>query len=122
VLRVTVMVAFADQKTSGGMFHSSSSVSTELGLTIIPEITGMLAITPGSGKARATLEESVSMGTEIFQMNAVKKGSYSILSGSYGEKNYEAVTTPDAYAGLVTKYGQAVQSAMVAAIKPGLGQ
>lgn len=122
VLRVTVMVAFADQKTSGGMFRSGSSVDTELRLTIIPKITGMLAITPGSGKARATLEESVVMGNEIFELRTAKKEGYSILSGSYGSKKYEAATTPEAYSGIVTKYGQAVESAIIAAIRPGLAQ
>lgn len=122
VLRVTVMVAFADQKTSGGMFRSSSSVDTELGLTIIPKITGMLAITPGSGKARATLGESIVMGNEIFELRTAKKEGYSILSGVYGDKKYEAVTTPEAYSGLVTRYGQAVQAAIVAAIRGGMTQ
>lgn len=121
VLRVTVMVAFADQKTSGGLFHSGSSVKTELGLTIVPEITGMLVITPASGKTRATLDESVVMGSEIFDLRTTKKEGFAILTGFRGTKNYDAVTTPEAYSDLVTKYGQALQSAMVAAIRPGLG-
>lgn len=121
VLRVTVMVAFADQKTSGGLFHTGSSVNTELGLTIVPKITGMLVVTPASGKARATLDESVVMGSEIFDLRTTKKEGLSILSGLRSSKEYDAVTTPEAYSELVTKYGQALQSAMVAAIKPGLG-
>jgi hypothetical protein len=121
VLRVTVMVAFADQKTSGGLFHSGSSVKTELGLTFVPQLTGILAITPGSGKSHVTLEESIMMGSEIFDLQTAKKEGFSLLGGLRGSKNYDAVTTPEAYSELVTKYGQALQSAMVAAIKPAVG-
>jgi hypothetical protein len=129
VLRVTLMVAFADQAKSGGMFSNASSVKTAARLAIIPELSQVLFITPNSGKARVYLDQTVLMeGAEIEMTDTTTGGEKAtqVLAGLIGggtrtERHYTATTTAEAYTSVVEKYGMAVESAMMSTVRAGVG-
>jgi hypothetical protein len=128
VLRVTLMVAFADQAKSGGMFNNASSVKTAARLAIIPELSQVLFITPNSGKARVYLDQAVLMeGAEIEMKDTTTGGEKAaqVMAGLIGggmrtERHYTATTTADAYTSVVEKYGLAVESAMMSTVRAGV--
>lgn len=132
VLRVTMAVKFADMKTSGGMFHSSSSVKTSEGLAWVPEQTQFLFVTPDSGKARVALVKTVTMPGDILSLrDTTTKGEKAtqavanVITGLFAggirsERHYEATANPDAYLVAVTEYGTALVSAVTALLRPAL--
>ena len=89
VFRVTLLVAFAEQSTKGGMFRTESSVSTGAGLSIIPDASQYVIVTP-SGRARVYLDEGIRVQTDALQLvetttkseKAVKKPPANIPANS----------------------------------------
>jgi len=129
VLRATLMVAFADQASSGGMFSNASSVKTAARLAIVPNLSQILFITPGAGKARVYLDQMVLMPGDAIEMKETtttgEKATQAIAGlisgGMRGERHYTATTTNDAYSSVVQKYGLAVEGAMMNTVKAGVG-
>lgn len=132
VFRVTLLVAFAEQNTKGGMFRTESSVSTGAGLSIIPDASQYVIVTP-SGRARVYLDEGIRVQTDALQLvetttksekavNAAAGALTALMVGGGGRSvaHYEARTTPEAFTEVVTRYGLALESAMMTALRPGL--
>ena len=131
VLRVTLMVAFAEQKTGGGLFRSGSSVKTGAGLTIVPKLSGILIVTP-KGRSRVTVSEPIQLESDALTLTettttgekatqAVANVVTGLLAGGVRtQAHYEASTTPEAYTELVTRYGLALAAAMMSVIGPAI--
>lgn len=132
VLRATIAVKFAEMDTKGGMFHTSSSVNTSEALALVPEQTTFLFVTPGNGKAKVALAKTVNMpGDAITLRDTTTRGEKTaqavgnVLTGLMGggirsSREYEAVADPDAYRALVIQYGVALESALMAILRPAL--
>jgi hypothetical protein len=128
VFRVTMLVAFAEQSSSGGFFNNRSSVQSSARLALVPRITQWLVITP-DGPSRVVLDQAVPMagdGMELVETTsdkaaqAVANAITGLLAGGVRRTaTYEARTTPQAYEAVVTRYGQALQAAMMSALRPG---
>lgn len=128
VFRVTVLIAFAEQVTSGGFFNNRSSVDSRARLALVPRITQWLVIAP-EGQARVVLDQTVPMagdGIELVETTSDKTAQAvanvvtGLLAGGVRKSaTYEARTTPQAYQDIVTRYGQALQTAMMSALRPG---
>jgi hypothetical protein len=131
VFRVTLLVAFAEQSSRGGLFNTRSSVSTAARLALVPRLSQWLIVTP-DGRARSYLDDMVSMGADAVQLvetttegeKAVQAAANAITSllagGARKRVSYEARTTPEAYRSVVTRYATALQAAMLSAVRPGL--
>jgi hypothetical protein len=135
VVRATIDVQFADMKTSGGMFHSSSSIKTSEGLTIVPEMSKYYIVTPGSGKVRVELKETVAIASDAIDMKDVTTGkekteegignALGVLLGSGGShstRHYEATATPDGYRSALDLYVGRYQDAALALVAAGTGR
>ena len=133
VLRVTMAVKFADLKSSGGMFHMSSSVKTTEALGWVPEQTQFLFVTPDNGRARVTLAKTVLMPGDILEVrDTTSRGekatetTLNVLGGLLGAgggrstRHYQATANPDSYLVGVTEYGTALENALVAMLGPAL--
>ena len=132
VFRVTVFVAFADQSTSGGLFNIGSSVKTSARLAIVPALTQFLIVMP-DGRARVYLNDTILLGGDALVMKETtttgEKATQAVANlvtgllagGGRSLAHYEASTTPDAYAAVVTRYGLALEAAMMSAMRPALG-
>lgn len=129
VLRVTLAVAFAEQATSGGLFTMGSSVKTTARLALVPSQSQILLVTP-EGRAQLRLDRAVLMDGDVLELvdttsdKAVQVVANVITGllakGGRTSTQLEARTTPEAYSAAVTRYGQALEAAMVAALKPAL--
>lgn len=123
-------VKFADMKASGGMFHPGSSVNSTEGLGWVPEQTQFLFVTPDSGEAKVALVKTVTMpGGVLTTRDTETKGQKTaqavgnVLTGLMGggmgdEGHYEATANPDAYLAAITEYGVALESALMALLRP----
>ncbi len=132
VLRVTMSVKFADLKKSGGMFHTSSKVATSEALAWVPEQTQFLFVTPGNGKARVELAKTVLMPGDVLTVQDVTtKGekaaqvAANIVTGLFAgggrsSRRYEATADADAYQTSLVTYGAALESALMAMVRPAL--
>ena len=132
VLRVTMSVKFADMKSSGGMFHMGSSVQTGEALAWVPDQTQFLFVTPDSGKARVVLAKTIMMPNDALTLKDITtKGekatqlAANIVTGLFAgggrtERHYEATANPDAYQTSITQYGTALESALMAIVRPAL--
>lgn len=132
VLRATIAVKFAEMDTRGGMFHMSSSVKTNEALALVPEQTSFLFVTPDSGKAKVALVKTINMpGDAITLRDTTTRGEKTaqavgnVLTGLMGggirsSRTYEAVAQPNAYLELVSRYGVALESALMSMLRPAL--
>jgi hypothetical protein len=132
VLRATLVVAFAEQSKSGGLFRSASSVETKLGLAIVPELTQYLFVTPDGSKARVYLANAVVLPDDVLTLRDTTTQSEKttqvvanlitglLAGGVRSERHYEAAAVPEAYAAAVTRYGQAVAGAAVSLLRGAL--
>jgi hypothetical protein len=73
VLRARMVIDIAKQKTGGGYFASGSSVKTQAALSIVPEYTEYMFLTPGSGTATIVLDKEVSAAEQIFEIRKPKE-------------------------------------------------
>jgi hypothetical protein len=131
VFRVTLLVAFAEQSSRGGLFNIGSSVTSAVRLALVPKLSQWAIVTP-DGRARTYLDEAVYMGADAAQLvetttdgekvaQAVGNVITGLLAGGTRRRaSFEARTTSDAYQEVVTRYGLAVQSAMMSAMRQGL--
>ena len=132
VLRATMSVKFADVKKSGGMFRMGSSVDTKEALAWVPEQTQFLFVTPDNGKARITLEKTIMMPNDVLTLQeTTTKGekaaqmAANVITGLFAgggrsSATYDAVANPEAYQSSLTQYGSALESALVALVRPAL--
>lgn len=134
VLRVTMSVKFADVKASGGLFRTGSSVKTDEALGWVPEQTQFLFVTPDSGKSKVVLAKTILMPGDALTFKDITSSGQkatetafnvlgAVLGGGMGgtkTRHYEATANPDAYLVSVTEYGAALESALVALVKPAL--
>jgi hypothetical protein len=132
VLRVTMSVKFADTKSSGGMFHMGSSVETGEALAWVPDQTQFLFVTPDNGKARVTLAKTILMPNDALTMKDITtKGekatqlAANIVTGLFAgggrtERHYEATANPEAYQAAISTYGAALESALIAMVRPAM--
>jgi hypothetical protein len=130
VLRVTMAVQFAEQKKSGGMFRNQSSVESGIRLAYVPELTQVLVVTPGSGKARITLDKLVPIEDPVVTIKdtetkgektaeAIGNAITGLMTGITRQTaKLEAVADPAVYEQGVGRYGAALERAMVHAIHP----
>lgn len=132
VLRATMSVKFADIKASGGMFRLGSSTQTSEALAWVPDQTQFLFVTPDSGKARITLAKPILMPDDALTLKDITtKGekatqlAANIVTGLFAgggriERHYEATANPEAYQTAINQYGAALESAVIAMIRPAL--
>ena len=133
VLRATMSVKFADLKSSGGMFHMSSSVKTTEALGWVPEQTQFLFVTPDNGRARIVLAKTILMPGDILETRdtttrgeKVTETAFNVLGGVLGTggarstRHYLATANPDAYLVGVTEYGTALENSVVALLQPAI--
>lgn len=134
VLRVTMAVKFADLKASGGLFQTGSSVKTSEALAWVAEQTQFLFVTPENGRARVILSRTIVMPGDVLTLrDTTSKGEKAtettfnvlgaVLGGGMGDRStrhYEATANPDKYLIAVTEYGAALESALMAIVKPAL--
>lgn len=132
VLRATMSVKFADVKKSGGMFRMGSSVDTKEALAWVPEQTQFLFVTPDSGKARVTLEQTIMMPNDVLTLrDRTTKGDKAVQAaanvitglfagGGRSSAEYDAVDNPEACNAALTQYGAALESALLAIVRPAL--
>ncbi len=132
VLRATMSVKFADIKASGGMFRLGSSTETSEALAWVPDQTQFLFVTPDSGKARVTLAKPILMPDDALTLKDITtKGekatqlAANIVTGLFAggtrtERHYEATANPDMYQASITRYGTALESALMAMVRPAL--
>jgi hypothetical protein len=129
VLRVTLAVAFAEQSSSGGLFASGSSVKTAVRLAIVPSLSQILIVTP-DGSARVRLDRAIALDANALEMvdatsDRAVQAAANVITGLFAKggrisTQLEARTTPEAFSTAVLRHAQAVESAMVAALKPAL--
>ena len=132
VLRATMSVKFADVKKSGGMFRMGSSVDTKEALAWVPEQTQFLFVTPDSGKARVTLEKTIMMPNDVLTLQeTTTKGDKAVQAaanvitglfagGGRSSAKYDAIAKPEAYQSALTEYGAALESSLMAIVRPAL--
>ncbi len=131
VLRVTMLVAFAEQSTGGGLFRSGSSITTKARLAFLPQGSQYVIVAP-EGRTRVYLDQPLLMAADAITIKdatsdtdkavqAVANVITGLLAkGGRMEREYHAVTTPESYSSAVTNSGTALQTAMVAAMRPAL--
>ena len=135
VVRATIDVQFADMKTSGGIFHSSSSVKTSEGLTIVPEMSQYRIVVPGAGTSRIVLDETVAIASDSIDMKDIttsgQKTSEAVgnalgvvlgTGGAHTTRHYEATATPEGYRQALDQYVGRFQQAALAMIGGGVGR
>ncbi len=135
IIRATINVQFADMKTSGGLFNSSSAIKTSEGLTIVPETSEYYIVTPASGKARIELKETVAIASDAIDMRDVttksEKTKESIgnalgmvigTGGSHSTRHYEATARPEGYKQALDQYVGRYQEAALALLAAGTGR
>lgn len=130
VLRVNLAVQFAEQKKSGGMFKSGSSVQSGIRLAYVPELTQVLVVTPGDGKSRIMLDHLVPIEDQVIEVKDVEtkgekgvEAAANVITGlmtgiTRNTAKYEAVANPATYAQGIERYGVALERAMAHAIRP----
>jgi hypothetical protein len=124
VLRVTMNIQFAEQKASGGLFRKESSVESNLRLAFFPQTTQVLVVTPGSGKSRITLDQTIALDSGMLSLeDDMSKGEKAaeviggVITGlatgiTRQIKRYNANAAPDAYAAGIERYGDAYYKAV----------
>jgi hypothetical protein len=122
-----MVVDIARQKTTGGFFHSGSSVKTEAALSIMPEFTEYMFLTPGNGTAVISLEKYVNAAEQIFEIKNPKDAappSFAVFGGP--EKGDTAkgvhllVATPEDYERVVGEHLMAVHAMFMSVIASAL--
>lgn len=126
-LRVTLAVAFVDQSTSGGMFRRGSSVTTDARLALVPGLTQLLAVTR-DGRARVVLDQPVPLAADAIELvdttsDKTAQAVANVITGLFARggrssSQLEARTSASAYGATVSRHGQALVAAMVAAMRP----
>jgi hypothetical protein len=135
VVRATIDVQFADMKTSGGLFHSSSSVQTSEGLTIVPEMSQYRIVVPSAGTSRVVLDETIAIASDAIDMKDIttsgQKTSEAVgnalgvvlgTGGAHTTRHYEATATPEGYRQALGQYVGRYQQAALAMIGGGVGR
>jgi hypothetical protein len=127
LLRVRMIIDIAKQKTAGGFFASGSSVKTQAALSVIPEFTEYMFLTPGSGTAVINLSKEVSAAEQIFEIKSPKEAappSFSVFGGpDDGEKSkgvHVFYAPPEDYKRVVEEHLMAVHAMFMSVLEPAL--
>ncbi|MDQ3283058.1 MAG: hypothetical protein M3Q69_16785 [Acidobacteriota bacterium] len=142
MLRVRIVVLFADMKANKGILGDyakiSAKVDTRLGLALLPKETQFTFITP-TGRAAVELTRPILAPdpfiTEVNDITTRGKkaaeaagNALSVLAAFGGaggvhtskSRDYDAVTTPDVYRAVVDKNLTALRQMFMARVKPAL--
>jgi hypothetical protein len=127
VLRARMVIDIAKSKTGGGYFASGSSVKTQAALSIVPEFTEYVFLTPGSGAATIRLAKEVSAAEQIFEIKSPKEmapPSFAVFGGPEDGENDKGVhvilASPEDYERVVGAHLAAVHAMFLSVLKPAL--